>query len=82
MIVRARRKPIEEIPEKYLCCEARIKALSTQVIREVEIRVEGKRDEGFCGLCQTVIPGPVFVEDDGVIPIECYDLDEGVRDDH
>lgn len=81
MIIRARRKPIGEIPAKYLCCDHSRRAFELPpddcFVETTLIRTRSAQC-AFCGDIKTmpgaqIVGEPIRCE----IFLECYDLDEG-----
>ncbi|HXN71476.1 MAG TPA: hypothetical protein VN861_02870 [Candidatus Acidoferrales bacterium] len=84
MIVRARRKPIEEIPEKYLCCEANVRDIEQHPMIERRLDLSQQTSEqSQCDFCGRMVDGPfvAVVGEEFCVPFANYDLDEGVEDD-
>jgi len=87
VIVRARRKPIEEIPEKFICCE---KMMGEFVIAQPESRILHVEVPAYeaswtCVHCGRVDFFQTAITKEGApfcIVVDNYDLDEGVDDDH
>ena len=85
MIVRARRKPIEEIPEKYLCCEATVRDIEQHPMIERRLDLSQQTSgQSQCYFCGRMAEGPfvVVVGEELCVPFVSYDLDEGVGDGH
>lgn len=84
MIIRAKQKPIEQLPGWALCCEATRTAHAKEDNIGRIVKVNSKSvfvGESECGVCHHITKDIRFAhvagESYAVIAIELFDLDEG-----
>lgn len=86
MIVRARQKPIDQLPAWALCCDAirevyrsqggslEVEVIPEAFVAEVECRFCHKTTENVQYMRVVTSPGAA---EQGAIPVECFEFDEG-----
>jgi hypothetical protein len=86
-VVRAKLKPLSEIPEEFLCCEANRKQIIQDTDRILEV-LPGTAIENeslpcpHCGVMRAANYLRLrFADRNGgnVIPVPCFDFDEGIE---
>jgi hypothetical protein len=83
-VVRARLKPLDQIPEEFLCCEPHKERLAKYLDRVLEALPDQSFDADiacpFCGRALKAVKCMSIRRIDAGcwIPIACYEFDEGV----
>lgn len=80
MIIKARIKSFEDMPDKFKCCKATIKAMAPYHGREIELSGKTCDMYDICPWCGFEVKGlgMEYVQAGRQIFPECIDIDEGL----